>query len=180
MSKLYDLLSAMCGKIKKPDWNQNDPTAADYVKNRPFYETDEGEVVKIDPKYLPESSGGANYLDLYDELLKVGFALGDPDEDMYWFDYLDEEGEYIEKIAFDEAVFECLKTACNSTISYFSGCLTVMQSYDTNIVGYFVRLNDSGDVVTYEKYVVEINTNEDGFLTLYSIKTTKGLLENLA
>ena len=37
MSKLYDLLSAMCGKIKKPDWNQNDETAPDYVKNRPFY-----------------------------------------------------------------------------------------------------------------------------------------------
>ena len=37
MSKLYDLLSAMCGKIKKPDWNQNDSSAADYVKNRPFY-----------------------------------------------------------------------------------------------------------------------------------------------
>ena len=38
MSKLYDLLSAMCGKIKKPDWNQNDPTAPGYVKNRPFYQ----------------------------------------------------------------------------------------------------------------------------------------------
>lgn len=37
MSKLYDLLSAMCGKIKKPDWNQNDSAAPDYVKNRPFY-----------------------------------------------------------------------------------------------------------------------------------------------
>lgn len=34
MSKLYDLLSAMCGKIKKPDWNQNDSAAPDYVKNR--------------------------------------------------------------------------------------------------------------------------------------------------
>jgi hypothetical protein len=58
MSKLYDLLYAMCGKIKKADWNQNDPTAPDYVKNRPFYETDDGEVVKIDQKYLPDSSGG--------------------------------------------------------------------------------------------------------------------------
>lgn len=38
MSKLYDLLSAMCGKIKKPDWNQNDSAAPDYVKNRPFYQ----------------------------------------------------------------------------------------------------------------------------------------------
>lgn len=40
MSKLYDLLSAMCGKIKKPDWNQNDSAAPDYVKNRPFYTGD--------------------------------------------------------------------------------------------------------------------------------------------
>ena len=38
MSKLYDLLSSICGKIKKPDWNQNDSTAPDYVKNRPFYQ----------------------------------------------------------------------------------------------------------------------------------------------
>lgn len=41
MSKLYDLLSAMCGKIKKPDWNQNDPTAPDYVKNKPKIATNE-------------------------------------------------------------------------------------------------------------------------------------------
>lgn len=45
MSKLYDLLSAMCGKIKKPDWNQNDPTAPDYVKNRPFWTDDPVETV---------------------------------------------------------------------------------------------------------------------------------------
>ena len=29
-----------CGKIKNPDWNQNDETAPDYVKNRPFYTGD--------------------------------------------------------------------------------------------------------------------------------------------
>lgn len=48
MSKLYDLLSAMCGKIKKPDWNQNDPTAPDYVKNRPFWTDDPKETVLFD------------------------------------------------------------------------------------------------------------------------------------
>lgn len=48
MSKLYDLLSAMCGKIKKPDWNQNDETAADYVKNRPFYTGDPVETVLVE------------------------------------------------------------------------------------------------------------------------------------
>lgn len=48
MSKLYDLLSAMCGKIKKPDWNQNDSTAPDYVKNRTHYEETVGEYVCFD------------------------------------------------------------------------------------------------------------------------------------
>lgn len=48
MSKLYDLLSAMCGKIKKPDWNQNDSTAADYLKNRPFYTGDPVETVLVE------------------------------------------------------------------------------------------------------------------------------------
>lgn len=37
MSNLFNLLSAMCGKIKKPDLSQNDPEAADYVKGRTHY-----------------------------------------------------------------------------------------------------------------------------------------------
>ena len=49
MSKLHDLLSAMCGKIKKPNWNQNDSAAPDYVKNRPFYTGDPVET-EIIPK----------------------------------------------------------------------------------------------------------------------------------
>lgn len=50
MSKLYDLLSSMCGKIKKPDWNQNDSTAPDYVKNRPFYTCDPVETVLVEER----------------------------------------------------------------------------------------------------------------------------------
>lgn len=53
MSKLYDLLSAMCGKIKKPDWNQNDSSAADYVKNRPFYTCDPVETVLVEESTVP-------------------------------------------------------------------------------------------------------------------------------
>lgn len=53
MSKLYDLLSAMCGKIKKPDWNQNNETAPDYVKNRPFYTGDPVETVLVEESTLP-------------------------------------------------------------------------------------------------------------------------------
>lgn len=72
MSKIYDLLSAIISKVtnavnaipkklselendagfiteqKQADWNQNDPTAADYVKNRPFWTDDPVETVLIE------------------------------------------------------------------------------------------------------------------------------------
>lgn len=53
MSKLYDLLSAMCGKIKKSDWNQNNPAAPDYVKNRPFYIGEPVETVLVEESTVP-------------------------------------------------------------------------------------------------------------------------------
>ena len=59
MSKLYDLLSAICGKIKKPDWNQNDPTAPNYVKNRPFYTGDPVETVLVEESTVPFQDAGS-------------------------------------------------------------------------------------------------------------------------
>ena len=45
--------------ILSPDWNQNDPEAADYVKNRPFYTGDLVETVLVEESTVPvESSGG--------------------------------------------------------------------------------------------------------------------------
>lgn len=35
------------------DWNQNDPEASDYVKNRTHWTDDDGTVHKIDAKYIP-------------------------------------------------------------------------------------------------------------------------------
>ena len=43
------------------DWNQNDSTKPDYVKNRPFYETEDGEVHKIPERYFPDGIGGGSY-----------------------------------------------------------------------------------------------------------------------
>ena len=45
------------------DYNQNDSTAPDYMKNRPFYTGDTG-IVKIDKKYLPllPKPNGESYL----------------------------------------------------------------------------------------------------------------------
>ena len=43
-----DVLSLSGGGGVQPDWNQNDSTAADYVKNRPFYTGDPVETVLLE------------------------------------------------------------------------------------------------------------------------------------
>ena len=48
--------NALIQRLKKHrgDWNQNDPSADDYIKNRPFYTDETKKVVKLDKKYLPD------------------------------------------------------------------------------------------------------------------------------
>lgn len=50
------LYNALIQRMKKyrGNWEQNDPTADDYIKNRPFYMDETDKVVKIDKKYLPD------------------------------------------------------------------------------------------------------------------------------
>lgn len=45
----------------KPDWNQNDSTAADYVKNRPFYTGDPVETVLVEESTVPFADDGGMY-----------------------------------------------------------------------------------------------------------------------
>lgn len=46
-------------KIKQPDYNQNDTTQHDYIKNRPFY-SDGGTVHKMDEKFIPDTIARVN------------------------------------------------------------------------------------------------------------------------
>ena len=48
--------NALLQRLKKHrgDWNQNDPSADDYIKNRPFYTDETKKVIKLDKKYLPD------------------------------------------------------------------------------------------------------------------------------
>ena len=46
----------------QPDWNQNDATQPDYVKNRPFYTGDPVETVLVEETTLPFEDNGGNYL----------------------------------------------------------------------------------------------------------------------
>ena len=46
----------------QPDWNQNNDTAADYIKNRPFYEGDPVETVLVEESTVSFSGSGGMYL----------------------------------------------------------------------------------------------------------------------
>ncbi len=62
MSKLYDILSSLITRVKKaetqPDWNQNDATAPDYVKNRLAWTDDPVEKVLLEETELTFVDGG--------------------------------------------------------------------------------------------------------------------------
>lgn len=45
----------------QPDWNQNDSTATDYIKNRPFYEGDPSETVLVEESTVSFSGSGGMY-----------------------------------------------------------------------------------------------------------------------
>lgn len=53
---VYDQLMERMAQLETPDWNQNDPTAKDYIKNRTHWVDDDGTVHKLDEKFLPETS----------------------------------------------------------------------------------------------------------------------------
>ena len=46
----------------QPDWNQNDGTAPDYVKNRPFYTGDPVETVFVEESTVSFSNSGSSYV----------------------------------------------------------------------------------------------------------------------
>ena len=68
--------------LSRPDWEQNDSTAPNYIKNRPFYTGDTG-IVKIDYKYLPflPKPDGESYLTFSS---KNSFTLTADHSDKTW------------------------------------------------------------------------------------------------
>ena len=55
------VLSVSGGGSVQPDWSQNDSTATDYIKNRPFYEGDPSETVFVEESTVSFSGSGGMY-----------------------------------------------------------------------------------------------------------------------
>lgn len=58
---LYQKLIEEFSDKVQSDWNQNDPTAKDYVKNRPFYTGDSVEAVLVEERTVPFAEKGDLY-----------------------------------------------------------------------------------------------------------------------
>lgn len=71
MSNLYNLLKTIIEKLNatkdtvnnlpQPDWNQNNETASDYVKNRPFYTGDPVETVLVEESTVSFTDTGSGF-----------------------------------------------------------------------------------------------------------------------
>lgn len=63
----------------QPDWNQNDSTAADYVKNRPFYTGDPIKTVLVEESSVSFADGGgvyyANFLSTFSATVGDTYAV---------------------------------------------------------------------------------------------------------
>lgn len=70
-SVLGSLLSDLQkGKSIQPDWNQNDETAADYVKNRPFYTGDPVETVFVEESTISFAAEDGLYMAEFESMFE--------------------------------------------------------------------------------------------------------------
>src|SRR5699024_5126865 len=55
--------AAQGGGGVQPDWDQNDPQAADFIKNRPFYEMPDTVLLSLDGIQLEDTGMGEYYIE---------------------------------------------------------------------------------------------------------------------
>ena len=93
-----DTTGSSGGSIQ-PDWNQNDSTASDYIKNRPFYTGDPSETVLVEESTVSFTSLGSG---IYHATIQSAFKPT--------------AGETY-KVSWDGAVYECVgKTISGYTV----------------------------------------------------------------
>ena len=119
-----------CVPKLQPDWNQNDDTQPDYVKNRPFYTGDPVEAVLVEESAIPFElvdgpDGSAIYVAEFPSTVEVT------------------AGETY-KVSWDGTVYECTSVSGGSEIGI--GNLSIMGGPDTGEPFFIVVIN--GDVMS--------------------------------
>lgn len=113
------------------DWNQNDPNALDYIKNRICYE-EAGAIQKIDPKYLPEIPSSASDILLSNEFVNyfergnnVETVLGSVAEDV---NYLSNSVLYTTQTLTDEQKIQARTNIGAAALALTSTQVTLISS----------------------------------------------------
>lgn len=122
-------LSVSGGGVQ-PDWNQNDETASDYIKNRPFYEGDTSETVLVQESTVSFSESGGMYL----AQIQSNFEAT--------------VGETY-KVTWDGAAYECVCVDFENSL--FIGNLSIAGAGSDTGEPFLMGINNGSGIVIYTK-----------------------------
>ena len=111
----------------QPDWNQNDSTAADYVKNRPFYTGNPVETVLVEESTLAFNDAG-NGIYMVESPTTIKVTVGSPYK-VYW----------------DGAAYECACVKYDS--STVIGNLSIIGAGSDTGEPFLISIGDSGIII---------------------------------
>ena len=141
------------GSSVQPDWNQNDPAAADYVKNRPYYK-------KITRVNFNDAFGATLYPATFTTVENNGMYIAQGD-----FIY-DNYGE--NEVVFDGVTYLCVP-AENGTIGGKSDGMTIdFSEYPFYIENGFIATKDPGEH-TIESVHIYLETTETNYMPRFVI-----------
>lgn len=133
-------------KAENIDWEENDPSASGYIKNRPFYTDDNGKVKKIDEKYIkfPDGAligekGEGEYSEVFNDY-RNNHAYGDYShveglETTAWGIAAHAEG-YETYVDADYAHAEGYETHAEGQASHAEGHNTKAEGFNSHAEGY--------------------------------------------
>ena len=114
----------------QPDWNQNDSTAADYIKNRPFYTSDPSETVLVEESTVSFSGSGG----IYSAQIQSNFEAT--------------VGETY-KVSWDGATYECV--CVNFRNSLFIGNLSIAGGGSDTGEPFLIWVSNGSGIEIYTK-----------------------------
>ena len=107
----------------QPDWNQNDSTATDYVKNRPFYTGDPVETMLVEESTVSFANSGGSYVAEFPTSFNAEFGK-------------------TYKVSWDGTVYECVCENFNNGIPTIGNQSIIGVGADTGEA--FIIFNESG------------------------------------
>lgn len=157
-SKIRTLSTGAAGV--QPDWNQNDSTASDYVKNRTHWVEDDGETYHpLDEKFIPETVATKNYVEnLYKKLNSntvLGFyCIEDVTIITNGTSKVYPANSNVEVTFIEGDVFEIVPTSDNSilTLTAYPGALGTYYSWLEGVKQFSNILFDMNDESFYSKW----------------------------